>query len=366
MTKPSFAVDRTRHGSFIDQMVDALKSAIESGYYKPGDVLPTLDQLAAEGGVSLYIPRAAIKRLTDEGYVVPRPGIGSVVMEQDGRVWRGHVVIVTRSVRDGLSLSTVVAILRGTLLEAGYLVTHIAVPADLDIKPDYSQLDLLLRQSISFVVVVGDGYGVGAHIAETGVPFMTTGHAMHGPNGVVAHIRTDFRPAYRAFAAHCRERKVKKVAFFWFGGKDDLPDILRKSGIMVDVRRVECTPRVDGRGGLDDIERMHRGTLEHFEAWLSEPKCRLPEVLCFTDDNAAAGALTALQHHGMRIPEDVGFVSLSLTGLGPVYWKSLTRFELDPFEAGKNVARAALGFLSGQSIRLRNNTAVYVRGETFL
>jgi len=365
MTKPSFAVDRTRHGSFIDQMTDALKSAIESGCYKPGDVLPTLEQLAAEGGVSLYIPRAAVKRLTDEGYVVPRPGIGSVVLERTGRVWRGHVIIVTRGIRDGLSFSTVVAFLRTALIEAGYLVTHIAVPADLDTQPDYSQLDLLLRQSLSLVVVVGDGYGVGAHIADSGVPVVTTGHASHGPAGAIAHIRTDFRPAFKAFAAHCRERKVRTAAFFWFGGKDILPEVLREAGIKVDVRRVECVPRIDGRGGLDDIERMTRGTMEHFESWFSESRYRLPDVLCFTDDNAAGGALTALQHHGVRVPEDVGFVSLSLTGIGPVFWKTLTRFELDPCEAGRNVADAVLAFLAGKRIRPRRNVVRYIHGDTF-
>ncbi len=363
-TRPSFAVDRARHGSFIDQMADALKAAIESGYYEPGDILPTLESLAAEGGTSLYIPRAAMKRLTDEGYVVPRPGIGSVVMARGGRVWRGHVVLVTREMRDNFLNATVVAVLRAHLMRDGYLVSQIAVPADLDTEPDFAQLDLLLAKSVTLAAVVGDDYGVGAHIARLGVPVVTFGDAARGTDGALAHVRTDFRAAYRDFAGHCRERGVRRAACFWFGGRMPLASILRRAGIDATILRVPCPARTPANR-FGDVERVSRITLEYVDSLFRDPAFRLPDVLCFTDNHAAAGALVALQCRGVRLPEDVGLVTQAMPGIGPVWWKPLTRFELDPVAAGETFAETVADILTGRAPAPRSCRAAYVRGETF-
>ena len=44
----------------------------------------------------------------------------------------------------------------------------------------------------------------------------------------------------------------------------------------------------------------------------------LPDVLFFVDDYIASGAMVALLHEGVRIPEDVRVASLYNKGLGPV------------------------------------------------
>jgi DNA-binding LacI/PurR family transcriptional regulator len=360
MKKPSFKIDRRLHGSYVAQMTDAIKDAIQSGYYKTGDVLPTLEELAEEGGVSLYIPRAAVKRLADEGFVVPRPGVGSVVIAKDAQVWRGHVVIVTSELRDCLYNATILAVLREELHRANYLFTHVSVPANREIAADFSHLDAVMGHAVNLVVQVGGPRDIGDHIAGYGVPFIAWGNEEDAAAGAAAYFRDDFSRAYSDFAAHCAEKGVREVAVVGFGGPCDLLPTLREAGIGAEEWRVPCK-----KFGEDAIENVQRNTLNFFEKILSEGAPPLPDVLCFTDDYAAAGALTALQHHGVRLPEDVGFVTLSHVGTGPFYWKPLTRFELNPWESGYNLFATVLDCLTGKSASFAPNLAAYVRGETF-
>ena len=360
MKKPSFKIDRRLHGSYVAQMTDAIKDAIQSGYYKTGDVLPTLEELAEEGGVSLYIPRAAVKRLADEGFVVPRPGVGSVVIANGAKVWRGHVVIVTCELRDCLYNATIVAVLREELYRANYLVTHVSVPENSEIKADFSHLDAVMGHAVNFVVQISGQRDIGEHIAGYGVPFLAWGDAKAAAPGAAAYVRDDFSGAYADFIAHCVEKGVREVAVVGFGAPCALLPSLREVGIGAKEWRVPCE-----KFGEDAIENVQRNTLNFLEKILSEGAPPLPDVLCFTDDYAAAGALTALQHHGVRLPEDVGFVALSHVGTGPFYWKPLTRFELNPWESGYNVFATVLDCLTGKSAIFAPNRAAYVRGETF-
>ena len=54
-----------------------------------------------------------------------------------------------------------------------------------------------------------------------------------------------------------------------------------------------------------------------------------PDLIVFLDDYIARGALLAMAAVGIRIPEDVQVVTMANKGLGPVWLKPLTQFEVD-------------------------------------
>ncbi len=56
----------------------------------------------------------------------------------------------------------------------------------------------------------------------------------------------------------------------------------------------------------------------------------LPDLVYVTDDYAGRGALTALLAHGVRVPDDLQFISWINKGHCPVFPKELTRVEVDP------------------------------------
>ena len=89
-----FAVNRNDVRPLVTQVTDGLRQAIVSGYYRPGDVLPSYRNLAPMLGVSRIVTQAALRHISEEGLVVSRPRIGSVVLGNAVTLWRGHVVLV--------------------------------------------------------------------------------------------------------------------------------------------------------------------------------------------------------------------------------------------------------------------------------
>ena len=68
------------------QIADLLRSEIENGRFGPGDILPSESDLTRTFKVSRTTARSALNKLTHEGLVRRRSGVGSVVL--DGKVDR--------------------------------------------------------------------------------------------------------------------------------------------------------------------------------------------------------------------------------------------------------------------------------------
>ena len=87
---PRFALDRSRRGDLARQIADGLRSAIATGYYKAGDVLPPVRDIAELFKVSKGIAEQSVAKLREEGLISPRPAVGSVVCASDRPVWKGQ------------------------------------------------------------------------------------------------------------------------------------------------------------------------------------------------------------------------------------------------------------------------------------
>lgn len=103
-----------------------------------------------------------------------------------------------------------------------------------------------------------------------------------------------------------------------------------------------------------------------YETFAALPRTSIPEILLFWNSFLTQGAMMAFLARGIRLPEDVKAVTLSNTGIGPVYIKPFTRFEIDPCEAGEKIADFALAVLAkGRVPSPPQITPQYVFGETF-
>ena len=89
-----FEIDRSSDTSLISQVVDGLRRAIVFGAYPIGTTLPTFREIADGLGVSMNVVRTAMKRLSGEGLVGARRGIGCVVNPEGMKLCLGRVVIV--------------------------------------------------------------------------------------------------------------------------------------------------------------------------------------------------------------------------------------------------------------------------------
>ena len=354
--KSQFRIDRFSRVDMADQLADRLKAAIASGRYKPGDVLPTMQRLAEGAGVSFRTARGAIERLTREGYVNPRPRIGTVVMPKDITLWRGHVLFVLPEEDEPSYFVNVLANgLRRRLVGAGYLFSR--VTASRSPGGDRSQLSTMLGQTVDFAIVMYGSPSVVHALAEVGVPYLVVGGDGRSRKGAWSTAPGDDGPISR-FVEHCRAAGVRTVVEVGFGspGASTAAKRLKEAGIT--VSRLEVHPQ-ERYGRLEGIERA---ALSRFLAF---DRKAFPDLFLFWDDFVAQGALTAFLARGVAIPEEVRVVALSNRGFGPVYIKSITRFECDAAHDGERVAEFVLAALSRRRVRPPTLNPAYVIGATF-
>ena len=89
---PPFEVDRTLHTSLAVQLSDALRTAIRTGYYAPGDILPPIREMSEMTGISTVLVSKAVKILKEERLVNPRPHNGIEVCASDRPMWKGPLL----------------------------------------------------------------------------------------------------------------------------------------------------------------------------------------------------------------------------------------------------------------------------------
>ena len=125
-----FEVNHALWGKIETQVTDGLRMAILSGFYKPGDILPSQIELARALGVSTRAPQTALRVLAEEGLVSPRTKRGTLVLGPRTGTFRGRVVIVQRDNHPVYYNTILEAGLCNRLTEAGYLVARVAATVD--------------------------------------------------------------------------------------------------------------------------------------------------------------------------------------------------------------------------------------------
>ena len=361
MKRIPFAIDRSSTCALADQVTEKLRQAIVTGHYKPGDTLPTVRELAKSLGVSIRAPLVALKRLQDEGLVMPRSRTGSVVLQTGANVWRGNVLMIIPGLIPGYYFSIIEAVLGKRLLDAGYLPSSLSIPGSSHSGFELSQLRVMVRQKISLAVLLGGSREIEALLDESGVPFVVFGPRSRFPN-CVGRVASDSGSALKDLVELCREKGVRSIVQAsktdedLFSAKD-----LRKAGIRVEnwVEKAQASdcPRA---------EPVMRKGMEMFLRRYGEEGAKLPDAFLLCDDYFSAGALTALLSLGVRVPENVKVVASANVGMGPCFPKQLTRIEKDPMAIADVIADGVLEyFATGRFPRRLSVRSVFRRGLTF-
>ena len=340
-----FRIDRNIATGLVDQVVDGFRQAISSGFYRPGDILPTIRALAPKLGVSVRVTAEAVKLLAAEGFVAPRPRIGSVVLANGETLWKGHVIVVQPEGDYGYYQNHLIGRVRSTLFKEGYLCTQVTVPLIGRKAYDTSVLDMVLSRPVNLVIALFNCKVVLNRLARGTVPYLTVSVDCRGKRTCVGSILSDPKPALETFARYCSSEGMKRV--LQIGKASDeagAAPYLEAVGIEVRRRWIEEHPR------RERIEDIQRSTIELFREMSADGFLAWPDLVYCTDDYLANAALMSLEHLRIRIPEDIRFASVSNKGHGPVGWGSLSRIEYDAVADGDAVAKGALSFLRGQDV----------------
>ena len=336
-----FKVDREDTRSLLVQVADGIRTAIVGGHYAPGDVVPSSRALATTLGVSRIVTEAALRRLAGEGFVVPRPRVGTVVRDCGAKQWRGHVVFVYPQGDVDYFPTLFAEELRLVLNRAGYLFTRAGVERGRDGRfHDFSLLDAALSRSVDLAIVFDNRTAIFRHLAGKGIPYAAVAHCGAAPTGAVGLTRFDYESAVPDFVAACRAAGVRNACVLrWDSMMCDAAPALRAAGMA--VRTVSVKPDVS-RGKHVGVEKAgYDGFNKLAEAgWLSTET-----VVFVTDDYLARGFFSAMLAAGLRPPVDFQLAIWSNAGLGPYSPFEFSRMEADPKAASAAAASAALAYL---------------------
>ena len=360
--RPRFSVDRSQRGNLARQIADGLRTAIETGYYRPGDILPPVRDLADILGVSMGIAVQAVNRIREEGLISPRPAVGSVVCAPDNPHWKGQVLIVVPPDGGNTADNTMAAILRNNLILNGYLALTAPVLRRNDGKFDFSLLELMLHQQTDLVVQLHDKPEISSWLSAHNIPFICcTTDSGDIPKSCIGAVRFRQDAAISSFVSHCLEKNIDRVTVVSAWKQRATVEALKAAGIEVDDWHIEI-PR--GAAGA----QISKAALDFISERIPEIRERNIRSMFFTDDYLTSGALVALLGAGIRIPDELNIVTLvnKTNGSGLTFNVPFTRLEADPIDWGRIVSESVLGYLKDGAFASDVTIGPkYVRGETF-
>ena len=355
-----FVIDRGSAKTLTEQIAEGLRTAILNGFYKPGDILPPTRKLADDLGVSRIVMHPAIRALSDEGLIVARPKIGSVVLKPSQKVWKGHVLLIERDYTARYYTNVVLGELRQRLISAGYVVSTVPVMRQKNGSYELATLKSALTQSVDLAILVFDAKVIEQALARSGVPFVAVG------DHVSSHAQCVGSVLYRrtAFAADfiddCRRKGVKSVLQVRTGNFMDAVPGLAEAGIRSE-EWIMPGPQ-DCRG----LEETQRDAFDRFDRRLKAGRNWLPDLIYFADDHIAVGAFAAFARHGIRIPGDLKVVCWTNRLNVPVLPYSLAQVCMDPFAHGRLIADVSLDYLHGKPFPADLSLKpVYLPGDSF-
>lgn len=340
--KVPFSVNRSDSRPLVTQVIDGMRQAIVSGFYRCGDVVPSYRELASTLGVSTIVTKSALRQIAEERLVVSRPRIGSVVCDSGTKRWRGHVLTVCPGGDENYVETVLASTLRDRLSAADYLFTLVNVPYTLPDRFDFSCLDVALAQSVDLIVTISPRPKMLAYLAKQKVPYVVFGGCKKRPPGAIGYTWIDYNLVMPDFAAACKAAGVKEVVqlYFWPSLGVASP-VLREAGVRVRTVLAKVDVSEDGL----TLIAIKRAGMEAMAKLLAEGPVSSDTVIFITDDYLASGALMAIAHAGLKAPEDIRLVTFANKRLGPIYPRELTRMEFDARRAGAALADGVLQYL---------------------
>lgn len=358
--KAPFTLDAHAKRGLADQMTDQVRSAIVTGRYRPGAKLPTVAEWAKALNVSAFVPRRALGQLAREGVVAVKRHVGAVVTEKLARRKRWRVIYVAVDAGENWSRNIFSCEFGECLRRVGISFGRVHIPCRggrFNLEP----LKDAIAEGVDFAICELSDPQPTEPLRAAGVPFAVLAGGWAEFPGSQAVLRNDYGEVSQAIIRRARATNCRTILHVGFGKwkRDNLTSPLYSAGLQ--VRRCHIPSPKD----RSPPEEWQRKALIHFERLLRRGTSWLPDLILFSDDFLAAGALLALTHHGVCIPEDVRVVTLSNSGLGPVYLKPLTRFEADVRREATEIAAYVESVLMKRPLALPRLTLRFRPGETF-
>lgn len=358
-----FAVNKDSSFTLTRQVAEGFRNAIVTGFYKPGDQLPSRDVLAAELGVSEYVVRAALSELSADRMVTGRPRLGyrvaEVLPKRKGKLVLDVSLENYGSYSYGISLVECARAIR----RAGHRIQQVVLGLDSPDNPFLSPLKAALSQRPDFVFLrtaASLRRIVTAMVVDAGCPYatVTLGAFRKSPGRYVGEIELDPSAAIAEFADDCVATGVLSVLQVDMG-----PDTFVTAEKALASRNIAIERLSVRRSGSDDLDAIVQRAFRAMDGRIA--KGGLPDLVLVTDDYLALGVCEALRKRRIRIPEDVKFVGYANQGSGLFPFKDMARLEFAPRRDGREIGRCIVEYLDTGIFGQYENSLLYRRGKSF-
>ena len=364
--KKLFQIDRLQTKSLTKQICDGYRAAIADGRLKGDEHFPTCREICDEFGVSMIVSSAVVKRLGREGLIRSRPHLGSFVVPMESMAWRESVLFVNAGGTVSAYAGALSAALRERLMQSGFLFSSIDMPSRFIKEADVARLSAALAACPKLTVLLHARPEVIAAVEKAGVDYVVLDDsakpaAANASRLCRGTVSADYGEAVAAFVGHCKMAGIKSVLEVGFErGYASAVSSLKRAGIGAATLKIKETPEFRHYG------HVQRAGLAAAEQLLAGGKSALPDLVYFTDDYLASGALISFARHGVRFPRDVRFVSLATKGFEPVWWQDVTRIEWNWFKQGEALAERVVELLEGRTASADSAISPeYIAGDTF-
>lgn len=326
---------------------------------KPGDRLPTEEDLVKEHGLSRITIRRALFMLERDGFVLRKRRLGTFVAKspksiEDMSLVRGTAVIViphlaSNSGAEDHALSSAMRGIEDTLAHAGFAVHILSVGRDE--AQDRIRLHRLLEHShVEGICVIGSCFDRYAELIGD-IPLVNSCTFVPGR---IPWVGIDMGEVAHKCIGHlldCGHRNIATIIGPW-----------------VDPRAVAMMSR-GHQQAFEEHSASFRRTMIHQayeehaivelvqEVLQTEP---CPTALFAEDWRITRGVLVAAAAMGVRIPEDLSLVGCGQNNLYFTSPVAITAYVPNNEQVGRDVARVLLDMLDG---RARPSEPVFVPGE---
>lgn len=337
MKAPPFVIRREARTTLTEQIVRGITGAIRSGYYPPGEQLPTMLEMSAHLGVSMMVLRRAVARLAAAGEVSVRRRSGIRVSTTHDPVFKAHVGYFSPGTSASYYFAQRDLAFASMLRQHDIRVSIIPIGGREAAQSFPSVRHLLDLQPVDLAVVGGLTCGIENLLAERRVPWI---HAFPDNEvaGAIDRVAQERSACHQQLAAHVQRCGVRSAVVLANDPAHPVMAALRAVGVDVHGEPLQVLP-----GAAVSEVPMERAGYTAVQALLHRRP--LPDLVYAADDYAARGALAALQSAGVRIPRDVQFAMLANAGHVPVIGRTITRIEMYPQREGEAMAHCVLRYL---------------------
>lgn len=355
-------LDFSACGTLASQLADNICRAIAGGNLRPGEKLPSIAKMAELCGTSVRVPREAVRQLENEGVLKGRPRSGLIVLGKKRFVWRGSVLFISYGRQSYFYRGVLFKNIAQRLSEDGWRVDFVNLACGEG--GTFKQMEPLNRSLQN-----GHRLVIGAHLDEkvllmlrkSGVPYFSItgmGGVDNGAaEGLVALSETKAIAEFAEASGKAGVRHALRVTI------DDSDEFFAMPFGELRIGTEDMIVRPDT--SISRFENSSRFVFEQVVARLTDRKAAKVDLVYFADDSFTAAGLWALEHVGLRIPDDIRVVTFSNRGNRPFFKVPLACIEHDLMGQADRIANCMIDFLNGRKCPHRITcSARFVPGAT--